>query len=144
MSNKVLTRLSDWAAGRLGPPRLWTEDEWHKLTSKEKIWITYKHTFHMIGIGNGELDNVLFFLRGEFLTQAGMASLLVLNLGLPSWCYFIYPLFYFIYKYVQWWIGNRIDAADLIALDSEINNKRSIAFRELRKQANNEPFRKNL
>ena len=141
---RILVRFVDWFSGKIFKPRLYSDKEWNSLVPKEKCWIWYKHHFHMIGIGNGELDNVLFFLRGEFITQAGLASLIVLELGLPYYYYFAYPVFFFGYKYVQWWIGNQIDMRDLIALDSEITSKRTIAFREIRKASYNEPFRKNL
>lgn len=139
-----LINFADFIARKAPIPRLYEKKEWNKYNSKEKCWILYKHHFHMIGIGNGELDNVLFFMRGEFLTQVGIFGLIALNLGLPLWGYFIYPVFFFFYKYVQWWVGNQIDKRDLVAIDSEITSKRSMALREIRKKANNEPFRKNL
>jgi len=144
VKNKIIVPTVNWFSGKIYKPRLWTDQEWHKLTPKEKCWIWYKHHFHMIGIGNGELDNVLFFLRGEFITQASITVLLVKSFGLPDWCYLVYPVFFFAYKYVQWWIGNQIDARDLIALDKEIENKRNFVFREIRDRAKTEPFRKNL
>lgn len=138
------TKLVDWIISTrlIKRPRFWTEEEWNQLSNKEKLWVFYKHHWMMIGVGNGELDNVLFFLKGEFITQAAIMALVVNAFGLPYWAYFAYPALYGVYKYVQWWVGNRIDAEDLIAINEEMTNRRNKVFREIRQRAHDEPWRK--
>lgn len=139
------TKLVDWLIGTrlIKRPRFWDEEEWNKLSNKEQVWVFYKHHWTMIGVGNGELDNVLFFLKGEFITQAAIMALIVNAFGLPYWAYFAYPALYGVYKYVQWWVGNKIDKEDLIAMNEEIMNRRNKVFREIRQRARGEPWRKN-
>ncbi len=138
----MISSFIEWASKKVYIPRLWTKEEWEKLSAKEKMWIWYKHHDYLIGAGNGELDKILPFLTGEFLTTAGVMVAVFTLLGFPEWSYAIYPVFYIIYKYVQWFVGDQIDKRDLIAVSSEIGNKRQIAFRELREKAKEEDWRK--
>lgn len=140
----LLRRFVNWLSKKIYKPRLWTDKEWKQKNPKEKVWIWYKHHDALIGSGNGELDKVLPFLTGEFLTTTAAISVFIKMFGLPEWFYFLYPAFYIGYKYVQWWIGNEIDKRDFPALTSEIGSKRTTAFRELRKAANNEEWRKKV
>ena len=55
-------------------------------------------------------------------STAAVMALIVKSFELPYWAYFAYPVLYGAYKYVQWWVGNRIDAEDLIAINEEIMN----------------------
>ncbi len=138
----MISNLIEWASTKVYIPRLWSKDEWNRLSAKEKMWIWYKHHDALMGAGNGELDKLLPFLKGEFLTTAGIFTVISIQLGLPTWMYFLYPVLYIVYKAFQWYIGDIIDKQDLIALSSEIGAKRQIAFRELRKAADKEPWRK--
>jgi len=139
------TKVVDWLAGIrfVKRPRFWDEEEWGTLSNKQKVWIFYKHHWAMIGIGNGELDNVLFFLKGEFITQAAIMALVVNSFGLPYWAYFAYPVSYGLYKYVQWWVGNKIDSEDLIAMNEEIMIRRHKGWREIRRKDKEQAWKKN-
>jgi len=138
----MIKAFIEWFSKKIYIPRLWTKKEWVELSAKEKVWIWYKHHDNMMSTGNGELDKILPFLRGEFLTTAGIFAVLFVQLGLPQWTLFLYPILYFGYKLFQWYVGDQIDKRDLIALSSEIGNKRSIAFRELRALTKKEKWRK--
>ncbi len=138
----MISSLIEWASKKVYIPRLWTKKEWVKFSAKEKMWIWYKHHDNMMSTGNGELDKILPFFRGEFIATAGIMAVLFTQLGLPSWSYALYPVFYIGYKVFQWFVGDQIDKRDLIALSGEIGNKRSIAFRELREKKKKEDWRK--
>jgi len=138
----MLEKAIEWGSKKVYIPRLWTQQEWNKLSPKEKMWLWYKHHDTLMSTGNGELDKLLPFLKGEFLTTAGIFTVISIQLGLPTWMYFLYPILYVAYKLFQWFIGDMIDKQDLIALSSEISNKRQIAFRVLRKAAEKEEWRK--
>ncbi len=142
MFKRIIQKFLKWFASKIYTPRLWTEEEWIKLTSKEQVWIWYKHHDNLMSTGNGELDKILPFLKGEFLTTAGIFTVISIQLGLPTWTYFLYPILYVSYKIFQWYIGDQIDKRDLIALSSEIGSRRTIAFREIRNNTNKEKWRK--
>lgn len=128
-------KFFDWLASKTNPPRFWTKEEWFKLNSKEKLWVLYKHHDNLLGIGNGELDRFLPFLKGDFITSLAAVSSLLILIKAPEWVFWVYPIFYMvIWKAVQWWVGNKLDEKDLIALQTEIGNKRNKVFRELRKK----------
>lgn len=139
--DKKLTHFSDWFAGKIHTPRLWSKKEWGSFTSKEKIWIWYKHHDNIMSTGNGELDKLLPFLKGEFLTTTGIFVVILNQLQLPPWTYFLYPLLYVGYKFFQWYVGDQIDKRDLIAIASDVSNKRNLAFRELREKKKKEAWR---
>jgi len=139
---KRIRNILNFFASKVFIPRLWTKKEWDTYSSKEKVWIWYKHHDQMMSVGNGELDKILPFLKGEFLTTAGIFAVLFVQLGLPQWTLLLYPILYVGYKLFQWYIGDQIDKRDLIALSSEIGSRRTIAFREIRSNTKKEKWRK--
>lgn len=138
-------QLTSWfVKTRVNRIRFWSEEEWKALTDKEKIWIWYKHHWLLIGQGNAEVDQLLFFTQGEFLTLFGMWMANVGIWNLPIWT-IPAPFVLFVFnKYVMWRIGNWKDDKDLIALETEWGNRRNKVFREIRKKEMNQKFRKEL
>jgi len=141
----MLDRSIELFVGRfVRRPRLWDKTEWGKFTNKEKFWIWYKHHFMLIGQGNAEVDNLLFFTQGQFLQLMGiwMANVAVWNL--PAWTIPAPFAWFIVNKYIMWRIGNWKDNKDLIALEQENTNKRDIFVRQVRGQMMKEPFREKL
>ncbi len=148
----MFSRIANWFAKIINPPRLWTKEEWKGLSSKEKIWIWYKHHWYIKGVGSAEVDNFtnpvkeiilygsLIILTTERLfSMAGIAigpTTLLLTVGI------IGIILWTANFVIQWCGGNKIDNLDLIALTNEIGDRRKIAFRELRKAAKREEWRK--
>ena len=53
----MFNQLINWFAKTRKVPRLWTKEEWNTRSSKEKIWIWYKHHWYIKGVGSAEVDN---------------------------------------------------------------------------------------
>ncbi len=141
LKRQLITFL-DWFSKKIYIPRLWSRQEWGKSSSKEKLWIWYKHHDALIASGNAEFDKFLPFLTGQFLTTVAAISVYIKIFNLPEWAYYLYPVFYVAYKYAHWWLGDEIDKRDFPALTSEIQAKRQTAFRELRNATKKEAWRK--
>lgn len=132
LNGKHTDNFANWFSLKINKPRLWTEKEWKNLIAKEKIWIWYKHHWMLMGEGNAELDNLLFFMQGEFLMMMGIWATFVKVWGFPDWT-ILFPVALTLFnKFLQWKIGNWKDKKDLIALQKEIGNKRDRFIREVR------------
>jgi len=125
-------------------PRFWTKIEWSHLTDKEKLWIWYKHHWLMIGQGNTEVDNLLFFIQGQFLTLMAAWLAMMAAWSLPAWTIFLPLIFFLFNKWVMWKIGNWKDIKDFITLETQLNNKRNQWYRTWNKTLMQQPFRKNM
>jgi hypothetical protein len=125
-------------------PRFWTDEEWSRLNDKEKAWIWYKHHWTLIAQGNAEVDNILFFTQGQFLTLFGMWIVVMKEFNLPGYTLPLPFVWFIANKYIMWKIGNWKDKKDLIALENELSNKRNKFCRELREQEMKALYRKGL
>lgn len=138
-------QLTRWFANnRIKRIRFWSEEEWGSLTDKEKIWIWYKHHWQLIGQGNAEVDTILFFTQGEFLTLMGIWTANVAVWNLPMWAIPAPFVLFIVNKYIMWKIGNWKDDKDLIALETEWGNRRNKVYREIRAKEMKQEFRKEL
>jgi len=143
----------NWFSRRIGRPRLWSKKEWNASSSKEKIWVWYKHHLYLKGLGSAEIDQVsdpvkeiilygsIIILTVERLyAMAGItvgAEQLLVTVGVVCIAFWISNTI------MQWIIGNKIDNLDLPACGEEINIRRNKLFREIRERAENEEWRKN-
>ena len=148
----MISALVDWFASKLKAPRLWSKEEWIKLSSKEQAWVWWKHHWMIRGTGSAEVDqftgpvkeivlygSIIILTVEKLFAMAGIsigASQLLVTVAMV--CIVLWTINFIL----QWLIGNKIDNLDLIALNSEIATKRTIAFRELRKAAKEEEWRK--
>jgi len=145
-------RIFDWLASKIKRPRLWSDEEWENYTSKEKLWIWYKHHWYIRSTGSAEVDQFTNPIK-EIILYGGIilsnVALALMYLGIE--------IRYFTMIFIvgiscailwignfalQWKLGNWIDNKDLIALGKEIDVRRTKVFREIREQSMKQPFRK--
>jgi len=150
----VLRTLVNWFSKKIRKPRLWTGIEWKKLTPKEKCWIWYKHVLYIKGVGSAEVDQVTNPIK-DWILYGGIVlsniTLAMTALGLKI-DYFAIVGMVGLTVIVLWivnfvWqlnIGDWKDANDLIALESEITNKRNLFCRDLRKATKKEEWRQKI
>ena len=148
----MIESFIEWVSKKVGIPRLWTKEEWHKLSAKEKVWIWYKHHWYIRGIGSGEVDQfsnpvkeIILYGSLVILTVERLYAMAGIEIGATQLLFtvgIICVIVWLVNFVLQWFIGNKIDNLDLIALNSEIGNRRQIAFRELREKAKKEEWRK--
>lgn len=116
-------------AARTKPVRFFNKKEWDKFNDKEKIWISYKHYWMLKGQGDAEIS-IIEAIVIQLITWATVIQIWKLPLEIMILAPFIL-LF-------SWWIkyrfGNYKDKKDLIALETELGNRRNKVFRELRKR----------
>jgi hypothetical protein len=118
-------KLVNWIGSRLKPVRFFSDKEWSKMTSKEKLFITYKHHLFIIGCGESEVNVFEQLIMG----MVPLATLLIVS-GLGNYV-FLVPILYIGLKGIKWKLGNWKDKKDFNALDCEIGNRRNKAMRKL-------------
>ena len=148
----MISSFVEWSAKRIGIPRLWTKTEWNACSAKEKLWIWYKHHWFIRGTGSAEVDQftgpakeILLYGSLVILTVERLYAMAGIEIGASQLLLSVAVICIIVWLanfVLQWFIGNKIDNLDLIALSTEIGNKRQIAFRELRESARNEEWRK--
>lgn len=151
MFKPVLVKLANWTATRISKPRFWTDEEWNKFSSKEKIWVWYKHHWNIKSYGSAEADNFTMPIK-DLILYGGI----IMANALAALAYFKIEFDYFALLFVvgisctvlwtinfvwQWTLGDWKDKNDFIALEQEIGNKRNKVFREIREQAKKEKWR---
>ena len=119
--------LVNWLGSKLGPVRFFSEEEWLRMTPKERLWITYKHHLSMINAGEGEF-NVFEQLIAGILAVIAFFKIM----GFPDWTFWLVPPAYIGLKGLKWKLGNWKDKKDFNALDVEIANRRNKFIREFR------------
>ena len=152
LMSKNIDNLINRISSIIKIPRLWTNEEWMKLSSLEKLFIWYKQILYIKGVGSSEVDQVsnpikdLILYGGIILSNVSIAFLYLgieLNyftiIGFVSVSCLIFWIINFVF---QMRIGNWKDSHDLIALENEIGNKRDKFCRDIRKAAMEEPWRK--
>ena len=149
----ALGKLVDWAAFKINKPRFWTNEEWDKFSSKEKLWVYYKHHWTIKGYGSAEVDNFTtplkeLILYGGIILSNAMVALIYFKIefdyfSLMSIVGITCAILWIINFAWQWMLGDWKDKNDFIALEQEISNKRNKVFREIRVQANKEKWRQN-
>ena len=142
---RIADRIIEWFPGWFNKPvRFWTEEEWVQYTAKEKLWLKYKEFWMYVSQGNAEVDNILFFIQGQFVTMFIAWGVAMEVYKLPWWTFPVPFAFVIINKSAQYWIGRWKDKKDLIALETEHSNRRNILFRRLHSQLMGQEFRKEL
>ncbi len=152
LMNLNINKLLDKISNKIKIPRLWTKNEWEKLSSLEKCFIWYKQIFYIKGTGSAEVDQVtnpikdLILYGGIILSNVSIAFLYLgieLNyftiIGIVTITCILLWIANFIFQIK---IGNWKDIHDLIALEQEIGNKRDKFCRDIRKATMEEKWRK--
>lgn len=132
-------------------PRLWDNKEWKTISSKEQIWVWYKHHLYLKGLGSAEVNqvtdplkdimlygSVAFLMVGQFYEMIGIpvnATQLLSTVAIAG------ILLWGGNTILQWVIGNLLDNFDFPAWEAEIGNRRNNVFREIRKAAEKEEWR---
>lgn len=141
---KTTERIAHHLVKYIHRPRFWTKAEWEILNPKEKLWIYYKHIWFLKNSGSAEVDiftnplKEVIFYGGIILANIQIYMLLYniqIDMIVVSFLIVIMGFCLYITNfYLQFRVGNWKDDKDFIALESEIPNKRVIAFREIRKR----------
>ena len=123
VNNAVLKPL----ANRTKPPRFFSQEEWNAFNDKEKLWIKYKHFWVMKSQGDTEISVI------EGIIYLGVGAATFLN----YWNLSMELMYFFpVWLAGSWWLkykfGDYKDRKDLIALESEVSNRRNKVFREIR------------
>lgn len=134
----------DWFADNIAKRvRFWSDKEWSKLNSKERIWMWYKHHWFIKNAGSTELDIVTNPLK-EIVLYSGVIittiTTFIIATGIEVNQYFVVAgvltgltILWIINWIFQWYIGEWKDKKDLISLENETGNKRQKIYRKLEK-----------
>ena len=151
---RQFVNLVDWFVGTrfFKNPRLWTEKEWSTRSSKEKLWVWYKHHLYIKGLGSAEVDQVTeplkqLVLYGSIiiLTIERLYAMANIPVGATQLLFTVGIICVILWTgntILQWLIGNKLDNLDLEAWTIEIGNRRNKVFREIREAREKEKWRK--
>jgi len=125
LNNKVFRTLGNLTS----PPRFFNKKEWGKFNDKEKLWITYKHYWMLKGQGDAEIS-IFEAIVIQLITWATVIQIW----GLPLEIMIVAPIVLLISWWLKFLFGDYKDKKDLIALETELGNRRNKVFRELRRK----------
>ena len=125
--NDWVHRTLDNVASGLKPPRFFSEKEWSGYNSKSKLWVKYKHFMMMKSQGDSEVS----VLEGIIYLGIGAVGALKF-FELPIWLMIFFPVWLILTWGIKYAFGDYKDKKDLIALETELGNRRNKVFRELR------------
>ena len=115
------------------PPRFWKKSEWKLMSTKERVWITWKHHMNLKSSGSGEFDQITTPVK-EIILYGSVIFLAAEKMGIPPAVVFPGVIGLWILNWLfQWALGNYLDKKDMLALSAEIGNRRNKVFRELRR-----------
>ena len=123
LKNNILKPL----AKQTKPVRFFNKKEWATFNDKEKLWITYKHYWMLKGQGDAEISIVEAIII-QLITWATVLQIW----GFDIWLMVFAPFILLFSWWIKYVFGNYKDKKDLIALETEIGNRRNKVFREIR------------
>jgi len=123
---KPKERFFNFVASKLKPVRFFTEAEWALMSSKEKMWVTYKHILYLVGSGESEINVYEQLVSG----MVPWITLAIVSEYGNIWGFIV--VIYLALKYIKFRLGDWKDKKDFNALDTEIGNRRNKLVREFR------------